>query len=177
MPFPTIFGYMALLSTHIACLVLSSSSVYIHCIWVSPWTHLSSSSIKHISSSSSVSSSHSPCYLPPSSPIQFSPSRLCISPWVYHIPLQYPLFHSTLPLISIQSYHSFLPLSNGGWQLFCFCQLPSNTPIQPSFKFFDEGSSLIATSPGDLFEFLYILVAGLPSLLNGSQLFYFPFFL
>ena len=42
MPFPTIFGHVVPLPTHVACPVSSSSSIYIHCIWVSPWTHLSS---------------------------------------------------------------------------------------------------------------------------------------
>ena len=178
MLFPTIFGYMALLSTHIACPISSPSSIYIHCVWVSSWTHLSSSSIECIFSFSfSVLFFYSPCYLPFSFPIRSSPSRLHIFSWARHIPFQYPLFYSTLPLISIQSHCSFLPFSNGGQWLFCFCQLPPNTPIQPSFKFFDKGPSFIATPPGDLFEFLYILVTGPPSLLDCSQLSYFSLFL
>ena len=178
MLFPTIFGYMALLFTYIACPISFPSSIYIYCVWVSPWTCLSSFSIEHIFSSSfSVLSFYSPCYLPPSFPIRSFPSRLHISSWACHIPFQYSLFYSTLPLISIQSHCSFLPFSNGGQWLFYFYQLPSNTPIQPSFKFFDKGPSLIATSPGNLFEFLYILVTGPPSLLDCSQLSYFSLFL
>ena len=166
---------MASLPTYIACPVSFFSSIYIHCIWVSSWTHLSSPSIECISSS--IPFFRSLCYLPPSSSIQSSPFRLCISPWAYCISPQHPLFHSALPLISIQPHHSFLPLSNGGWWFFCFCQLSPNTSIQPSLEFFDKGSSLIAAPPSDLFEFLYILIVGPPSLLNCSQLFYFPFLL
>ena len=168
---------MAPLSTHIAYPVPSPSFVYIHCIWVSPWTHLSFSSIEHISSLFSfIPSFCSLCYLPPSSLIQSFPSRLHISLWTYCIPSQHPFFHSALPLISLQPHCSFLPLSDSGQWLFCFCQLPPNTPIQFSFKFFDEGSSLIAAPSGDLFEFLHILVTDPPSLLDCSQLFYFSLF-
>ena len=102
MPFSIIFGHMAPLPTHIVCPISSSSSVYIHCIWVSPWTHLSSFSIERISfSSSSVPSSCSLCYLSPSSPIWSSFSWLCIFPWVHHIPPQYSLLCPALPLVSI----------------------------------------------------------------------------
>ena len=123
-PFPTIFGHMALLPTHIAHSVPSFSSVYIHCIWVSSWTHLSSPSIKCISFSfSSIPFFYSPCYLPLSSPIRSSSiafSRLCIFPWAHHIPSQHLLFYFALSLISIQPHRSFLPLFNGSWWLFCF---------------------------------------------------------
>ena len=115
----SVSSYIAPLSTHVACPVSSSSFVYIHCIWVSSWIYLSFSSIEHISSS--VLSSCSLYYLPPFSPIQSFSSRLYISPWTHHIPLQYPFFHSALLLISIQPYCSLLPLSNSGRQFFCFC--------------------------------------------------------
>ena len=95
----SVSSYMAPLSIHVACSVSSSFFVYIHCIWVSSWIHLSFSSIEHISSS--VLFFYSPCYLPLSSPIQSSPSRLYISPWVHCISLQHPLFHSALSLIFI----------------------------------------------------------------------------
>ena len=70
MSFLAIFGHMAPFSTHIACPISSSFSIHIHCVWVSPWTHLSSPSISHVSTtSSSVSPSRSPHYLSSSSSI------------------------------------------------------------------------------------------------------------
>ena len=86
MPFPAIFGYIAPLPTYITYPVSPSSFVYIHCIWISPWTHLSFPSIEYISFfSSSVPSSCSLHYLSPSSPIWSSFSWLHISPWVHRI--------------------------------------------------------------------------------------------
>ena len=67
--FPTISGHMAKLPTMITYSISLSSSVDVYCIWVSPWIHLISSSAKHVSSSSPISScmqsSCPPGYLPP----------------------------------------------------------------------------------------------------------------
>ena len=158
--------------------------INIHCIWVSPWTQLISSSIKHISSSSSISSclrnSCPPGYLPLFSSIR-SPSKafpwLRISPWVCRIPPQHSFFCPTLPLISIQSDCPFLPLSYGGRGLFCLCQLPSYCSVQLSLEFFNEGSPLVAAPLGNLFEFLDVLVARPSSLLYCPQLLDLSFFL
>ena len=125
---PTVSGHMAKLSTMITRSISPPPSVNIHCVWVSPWTRLISSSIKCISCSSSISSclqnSCPPGYLSSSSSIQPSSKTspwLRISPWACRIPPQHPLLCSTLPLIPIQSYYPFLPFSYGGRGLFCFC--------------------------------------------------------
>ena len=85
-------------------------------------------------------------------------------------------FSPTLLLVFVQPHQPLLPLLYYTRGAFCFCQLLFEGPTQLSFKLFNKGTSFVTAPLCHLFEFLDILIAGPPLLLNYPQLLYLLFF-
>ena len=151
-------------STHIACPIFFFFSVDIHHIWVSPWTHLIFFLIWHTWFSSSISPTgvfalYVICPpLPPYDPPLYS-SFGCAFLAGCTTFLSNNLFSAFLCLwflssLTVLSCYSLMVV--GG--LSASASFLLIVPFNP-LLFLDEGFSLIAALPGDLFELLYILIA------------------